>query len=181
MPAIETRRMNFGSTTLERRDLTQSSPGKLRGVIPFNVESERIWTPWGDLVEIIREGAFDHAIRSKQDVRALWNHDPKEVLGRTAAGTLSLWTDSVGLHYEALLPQTRRARDLVQWVERGDVSGSSFGFTVRPDGERFGQRLDGSTLRELLSVNLWDVSPVTYPAYSNDVATLALTQLALNP
>ena len=181
MPPIEYRRSNFGPTTHERRGLTQSSPGRLRGSILYDLESEPFWTAWGSVVEVIREGAFDHSLKTGRDVVALWSHRSSEPLGRRSAGTLSLWSDSIGLHYEVMLPLTRRARDLVQWVERGDVSGSSFGFVVREGGERYTQRPNGSVLRELLSVNIWDVSPATYPLYPDNAAKLALVQLALNP
>ena len=142
----------------------------------FNRESEPMWTPWGDLVEIIRDGAFDHAIATEQDVRALWNHDPAEPLGRTAAGTLKLSVNKTGLRYVVDLPDTARARDLVQWVERGDVSGSSFGFRVRADGEAYEEK-GSRVIRELTSVDLFDVSPVTYPAYKATDGKLAIRSL----
>ena len=142
----------------------------------FNRESEPMWTPWGDLVEIIRDGAFDHAIATEQDVRALWNHDPAEPLGRTAAGTLKLSVNKTGLRYVVDLPDTGRARDLVQWVERGDVSGSSFGFRVRPDGEAYEEK-GSRVIRELTSVDLFDVSPVTYPAYKATDGKLTIRSL----
>jgi HK97 family phage prohead protease len=113
--------------------------------------------------EIIRKGAFKKTIKDG-DIRALWNHDPNYVLGRKSARTLRLEEDDKGLLSRIFPPDTQWARDLMTSIERGDVSQMSFGFrTVKdhwlPPGD------DGLPIRELLSCQLFDVSPVTYPAY----------------
>jgi HK97 family phage prohead protease len=118
----------------------------------------------GGFVETIRSGAFGRAIREGQDVRALINHDPQFILGRTASGTLKLAEDSTGLHYEVDAPDTSYARDLAESMKRGDVTQSSFGFRVREDDW---QREGRGRLRTLIDVDLLDVSPVTYPAYED--------------
>ena len=135
--------------------------------------------------EVIRPGAFRDAIKEKQDVRSLWNHDANWVLGRTTAGTLTLSEDETGLLSDTDPPDTQFARDLMFLIARGDVSQMSFAFTVRrgdetkttekdgvvvseDGGERVTIRRDGNRIieeRELLGLNLFDVSPVTYPAY----------------
>lgn len=113
-----------------------------------------------DFEETIRPGAFRRALFEKQDVRALFNHDPSKILGRTASGTLKLSEDSRGLHFEVELPNSPTGSDVLEAVRRGDVSGASFGFRARRD------RWNASrTERELLDLDLYDVSPVTYPAY----------------
>lgn len=118
-----------------------------------------------DFRELIRPGAFGAAIAEGQDVRALYNHDPSQILGRTTAGTLRLSQTQVGLRYEVDLPDTTTARDLATSVERGDISASSFAFRVRAGGEDWRQQEDGSYQRELTALDLFDVSPVVYPAY----------------
>ena len=118
----------------------------------------------GGFVETIRNGAFGRAIREGQDVRALINHDPGLILGRTASGTLKLSEDSTGLHYEVDAPDTSYARDLAESMRRGDVTQSSFVFRVRQDDW---QREGRGRLRTLIDVDLLDVSPVTYPAYED--------------
>lgn len=121
-----------------------------------------------DLVERIMPGAFDRALR-EDDVRGLFNHDSNQVLGRTASGTLKLSADEKGLRYEISPPNTQLGRDLPVLVQRGDVSGSSFAFTI--DSQTF--RTEGDhDVREINAVTLYDVGPVTYPAYESTTAGL---------
>jgi len=117
---------------------------------------------WGDMVERIMPGAFDSALQRADDVRALFNHDPSLILGRAAAQTVRLSVDGVGLRYEIDPPDTQAARDLVESIRRGDVTGSSFAFSVVD--ERFVRDGDRQ-VREVRDVRLFDVGPVTYPAY----------------
>jgi len=117
--------------------------------------------------ERIKPGAFDRALAERQDVRALFNHDPNHVLGRSKSGTLRMTADSVGLRYEVDLPNTQTARDLAESVKRGDVSGSSFAFSVTKEGQEIERAKDGNTYRNIKDANLYDVSVVTYPAYES--------------
>jgi HK97 family phage prohead protease len=128
----------------------------------------------GGFRERIAPGAFAKAITSS-DIRALWNHDSNIVLGRNKAGTLRLSEDSAGLYYECDPPDTQLVRDMVLApIERGDVNQCSFGFSTRNDKW---QKVDGEWIRTLLEVDLFDVSPVTYPAYqATDVAVRGLRE-----
>jgi hypothetical protein len=103
-----------------------------------------------------------------KDVRALLNHDPNVVLGRTTSGTLRLNVDDKGLAYEIDLPDTQAARDLAISVERGDITQSSWGFTLRYDDDTAGDewtRENGKDHRKIKAVKrVFDVSPVTFPA-----------------
>ena len=124
-------------------------------------------TPIWRFVEVIRAGAFARAVE-EDDVRALFNHDPNLILGRTKSGTLRLEEDAVGLRIEVDLPDTQWGRDLYTSIERGDVDQMSFAFTVVKEAwTQRGEGEDAETLRELLEVRLYDVSPVTYPAYDD--------------
>jgi HK97 family phage prohead protease len=115
----------------------------------------------GGFVERIAPGAFDAVLND--DVRALLNHQPDYVLGRTKSGTLSLSVDDRGLVYEADLPATSYADDLLELVARGDVDQSSFAFEIADDQW---DKIDGEYVRTILQfARLYDVSPVTYPAY----------------
>lgn len=116
--------------------------------------------------ELIEPGAFKSAIKDA-DVRGLFNHDPNFVLGRTAAGTMKLVEDKEGLRYVITPPDTTVGRDTMALVERGDITGSSFGFVVAPDGDTWERGKDGMLpLRTITKVEwLRDVGPVTFPAY----------------
>ncbi|ATG18038.1 HK97 family phage prohead protease [Providencia alcalifaciens] len=122
--------------------------------------------------EIIKPGAFDDVLND--DVRGLFNHDPNYILGRTAAGTLSLSVNERGLVYDITVPDTQTIRDLVLApMQRGDINQSSFSFRVARDGEDWYQDDDGVIIREIHRFSrLFDVSPVTYPAYQEAGAAI---------
>lgn len=130
----------------------------------FNQETIIGGGSWG-FREQIHPDAFDEAVKT-DDVRALFNHDPNYLLGRTENGTLRLRVDKKGLRYEVDLPDTAQARDVKTLIARGDVSGSSFGFTVEADEWDEREVKQGKLpLRTITKASLYDVSPVTYPAY----------------
>lgn len=141
--------------------------GKIRGYAAvFDSLSEDL----GGFREKIAKGAFSDTLNA--DVRALWNHDANIVLGRTTAGTLTLREDNHGLAIEIDPPNTQQANDLLISIRRGDVSQMSFGFYTKDDSW---EKRDGENIRTLRKVELFDVSPVTYPAYSDtSVATRSL-------
>ena len=112
--------------------------------------------------EIIRPGAFTKTIQGG-DVRALWNHDTASPLGRTKNGTLELKEDALGLHIVITPPDTTWAKDAMESIRRGDVDQMSFGFVCNRDN--WIKDENGFPLREVLEVELWEVSPVTFPAY----------------
>lgn len=116
--------------------------------------------------EQIDPGAFRDAVKT-DDVRALFNHDPNYVLGRTTNDTLTLKEDKRGLFYDVTLnPDDPDAMAVRAKIQRGDVSGSSFGFTVDEDDWDDSEVKRGKLpLRTIRKASLYDVSPVTYPAY----------------
>ena len=119
---------------------------------------------WPGVVERIMPGAFDGAIARGDDARGLFNHDSNMLLGRRSADTLKLATDSTGLRYDIDPPDTQVGRDVVEMIKRGDLQGSSFAFIVTDEEWR---KEDGLEIREIQGVELFDVGPVTYPAYEN--------------
>ena len=123
--------------------------------------------------EKVRKGAFAESI-GRDDIRALFNHDPNYVLGRNRAGTLELVEDDVGLRVRITPPDTSWASDITTSIRRGDISQMSIGFVVEDD-EWSSQ--DGIDTRELKKVRLFDVSPVTFPAYTaTDVGVRAMQE-----
>ena len=112
--------------------------------------------------ESIDPGAFDNTLSG--DVRALINHDTTLVLGRTKAGTLELRKDSHGLwgHID-INPNDTDAMNLYSRVQRGDVNQCSFGFDIL--SEETDLREDGSVHWTIKEVELYEVSPCTFPAY----------------
>jgi len=130
----------------------------------------------GGFCERIAPGAFAKTIQSA-DIRALWNHDANIVLGRNKSGTLRLSEDSAGLAYEVDAPDTQLVRDMVLApIARGDVNQCSFGFYTVSDKWA---KVDGLWVRTLLEVELFDVSPVTYPAYPQTDVAVRSMQAAL--
>ena len=129
----------------------------------------------GGFREQIAPGAFADALTD--DVRALFNHNPDYVLGRNVAKTLRMSEDARGLAIEIDPPDTQVARDLMVSMARGDITQMSFGFTVRPNGQNWAKDEDGKTIRTLTKLRLFDVSPVTYPAYpQTDVAVRSFSE-----
>lgn len=126
---------------------------------------------WGNAVERIMPGAFDAAI-AEDDVRGLTNHDANWLLGRTKSKTVRLSVDKIGLRYEIDVPDTQAGHDTLISLERGDLDGSSFAFDVygkRGRVQWVEEVIDSVSLevREIHECELYDVGPVTFPAYGS--------------
>lgn len=141
-------------------NLRASSPGKLIGyAAKFGSE-----TKIGDFIEVVRPGAFRASLADGRNIIALADHDRRALLGSTAGGTLELREDAMGLAFELALPDTSVGRDIAVLVERRDIQGCSFGFSVPEGGDTWTQR-DGQTVRELRNVNLAEITVTATPAY----------------
>ena len=113
-----------------RVSILGAESGKLVGVaIAYGTRSQDL----GGFVEIIEPGAFSKHLATNPDVRALYEHDKKDLLGRTASGTLKMSDSQQELAVEIDPPATRAGADCVELVKRGDLSGMSFGFSVVRD------------------------------------------------
>jgi len=128
--------------------------------VRFNTLSEDL----GGFRERIMPGALTKTIQSGRDIRALVDHDHAKILGRTSAGTLELSVDEMGLRFQVTLPDTQYARDTQSLVERGDIRGMSFGFLVPKGAERFITE-GGARVRELLEIDLREITVTSIPAY----------------
>lgn len=154
MPNKETRQL---AAPCEIRRKAQSA--YIEGCIPYNSRSEDL----GGFVEVIAPGAFKRTLNARGDIKAFWAHDEREILGSTAAGTMTLEDRADGLHFSIKAPTGSANR--IESIERGDVQGVSFGFIIDPKGEQW--NLDGpESVRTLKSVRLLEISPgVAFPAY----------------
>lgn len=149
------------TTEIRAGDHLQASQGKLVGYAAvFNKPSHDL----GGFREVILPGAFKRTLATSEQVRALYNHNADQVLGRVGAGTLRLSEDDTGLRFELDLPPTSYAKDLAALVERGDVSGCSFAFRVRAGGETWEQH-DGQDVRILSALDLDEITITANPAY----------------
>lgn len=157
---------------LEVRD-AESGSGKMAVGYAFRygVESENL----GGFVERIAPGAASKTIK-EQDIRGLFNHNPDHLIGRMGAGTLRFEDTNEGLRYFDDLPDTSLGRDLAALLTRRDVYGSSFSFRiVGRDGAAWLKTDRGYPLREVRAMQMRDVGPVTFPAYSkSDVVVRSL-------
>lgn len=126
----------------------------------FDVLSEDL----GGFREKIQAGAFSRSLQDG-DQKALWNHNTNYVLGRKRAGTLELVEDEVGLRFVIYPPNTSAGRDALEVIKRGDVDQMSFAFRVPgADGEGW-EQVGNQIIRTLREVELFEVSPVAFPAY----------------
>lgn len=157
---VQRRTVPFTFEVRAKEDGTYSIAGH---AAVFNDLSENL----GGFREKIDPGAFAKVLDANPDVRALFNHDPNLVLARTTNDTLKLREDDKGLHYEADVAPTSYGNDLRVLLERGDVTQSSFAFRVTSDGQSWDEDPDtGALIRTITEFSgLYDVSPVTYPAY----------------
>jgi len=119
---------------------------------------------YDDLRERVMPGCFDRSLK-EDDCRGLLNHSPDQLLGRMGAGTLKLSCDAKGLRYQIQPPDTQAGRDVCALIRRGDLTGSSFSFQARAVSHI--RQKDGTAVRELRDVQVFDVGPVTFPAYAS--------------
>lgn len=130
--------------------------------IAYNVLSENL----GGFREKIAAGAATKVLGTNPDVRGLINHNPDLILGRTTAGTMALSESQRGTHYLIDPPATTYANDLRVSMARGDINQSSFAFRVGEDDWEEDDTT-GALIRTVIELSeLYDMSPVTYPAYT---------------
>jgi uncharacterized protein len=139
----------------------------------FNSLSEDL----GGFREMIMPGAFDDVLDN--DTRAYFNHDPNFLLGRVSAGTLRLSVDEKGLRYELDIPKTTAGQDLKENLRNGNITQSSFAFTLPENGDTWERTEEGNDIRKINKIGrLYDVSPVSLPAYP-EASNLALAHRSL--
>ena len=122
-----------------------------------------VYRVWNDVTESIAPGAFTDSLNG--DIRALYNHNTDQILGRTSAGTLTLKQDEKGLWGQIKVNERdTEAVNVYERIARGDITGCSFGFNIESEEVRVND--DGSVHWTITKVNpLYEVSPCVFPAY----------------
>jgi Escherichia/Staphylococcus phage prohead protease len=143
--------------------------------VVWDSPSEVIGGDAAGFVEIVKRGAFKNTLRER-DALALHSHNADLVLGRMSSRTLELREDERGLYFRVDLPDSQLVDGMVvQPVRRRDIQGMSFGFNVRPNGERWSLR-SGRDIRELTDLTLYEVSTTGMPAYPATSVAIAGTE-----
>lgn len=157
---------------LERRSVAElrADASKIVGyAIVFDTRSRDL----GGFCEVVRSQAVSLSPGDNDDVVALYNHDPGAVLGRTPA-TLQLRKDARGLAFELSPANTTAGRDAFELVRRGDIAGASFGFLTRKDAWK---KDAGITIRELLDIDIAEISLTAFPCYAATDVSVAQRSL----
>jgi HK97 family phage prohead protease len=163
-----TKEIRTTTTPMEIREATDDQPMVIEG---YALKFNRASSPMGFGEYTFREQIDPHAL-DNADMRnavALFNHDQSQVLGRNGVN-LELSVDETGLRYVLTPPNTQLGRDLVENVRAGIISQSSFAFTIPDDSDAEKWTRDGDAEapynRLIRSIDhIYDVSPVTTPAY----------------
>ncbi|MBJ2111123.1 MULTISPECIES: HK97 family phage prohead protease [Proteus] len=161
---------------LEIRTATLSANDKkLVGyVIKWGLRSHVLWD---EFVEQFALNAFSNSLANGCDVLCLYEHDYTNLLGRTTSGTLQLTEDETGLRFELTPPDTQLGRDVLTLVERGDISGMSFGFRTIKDQWDIGQE---PYVRTVLEAELHEITITSLPAYPDSGVEIAKRSLILS-
>jgi len=154
--------------------ITRNEDGTIGSIygypIVYNKDSEDM-----GFIERILPGAATKALKGS-DIRGLKNHDPSLIFAREGIN-LKITEDKQGVKYEATPVDTHNFRETAKEVDLGLLTGQSFGFRVLADKwTDLDKDLPRRDITELEII--FDVGPVTYPAYSDtSVALRSLTQM----
>lgn len=132
----------------------------------FDSESQNIG--W---IEVIHKGAITEDTIKSSDIFAKFNHDNSKILARSknGEGSLSLTIDDRGLKYSFEAPKTALGDEVLEYINRRDITASSFSFSVSPEeGSEKWYKKDGKIYRDIYKIAaLYDVAPVFQPAYED--------------
>ncbi|WP_297520494.1 HK97 family phage prohead protease [uncultured Clostridium sp.] len=159
---------HFSNLNIEVRADTEAEKRTIGGYAVKYNSPTLIVDRWGDkFLEEVSAGAFDESLKENKQ-KALWNHESGKPLGSVKSNTLRFNSNSDGLNYDIDVPNNSWGNDVFESVQRGDVDGSSFGFTclenkwskVMHEGEEIYKR-------SIIKADLFEVSPCTFPAYDS--------------
>lgn len=157
---VEVRGAEYGKTRIELRADDDGEATGITGLgIPTGVKADI-----GFFTEEISPEAVKHAIGEDWDIRGLFNHDPNMLLGKTGSGTMTVERAKAGMEYDIpTLPDARA--HVLESVERKDLDGNSFSFTVAVEEWDESEELDKPHRTIKKFRRLFDIGPVTFPAY----------------
>ena len=130
-------------------------------------------TDLGYFEEVIERGAFDNALSKEYDIRCLFNHEAELILGRTLSGTCNVFVNADGNLEYTWIPDYENPTHMsvVRSIMRGDITQSSFAFTIKEQKWSESEKYGSMGKRTITIIeDLYDVSPVTYPAYADTEA-----------
>jgi HK97 family phage prohead protease len=130
-------------------------------------------TDLGYFEEVIERGAFDNALNKEYDIRCLFNHEAELILGRTKASTCNVFVNADGNLEYTWVPDYENPTHMsvVRSIMRGDITQSSFAFTIKEQKWSESTKYGSMGKRTITMIeDLYDVSPVTYPAYADTEA-----------
>ena len=130
-------------------------------------------TDLGYFEEVIERGAFDNALNKEYDIRCLFNHEAELILGRTKANTCNVFVNADGNLEYTWVPDYENPTHMsvVRSIMRGDITQSSFAFTIKEQKWSESTKYGSMGKRTITMIeDLYDVSPVTYPAYADTEA-----------
>lgn len=168
-PKLEIRHRYINLETANIRAEKTEDKRSITGLaIPYNVETV-LWSDGGyEEREIIYPGAI---AETKRDVVMLWNHKSEIILGRQSAKTLNLKETDAGVEFENFPPESPEGISKYESINRGDVKNMSFGFNDIDVLEE--KKVEGEKriyIRHVKKMDLWELSPVTWPAYESTTA-----------
>lgn len=168
---IETRTVAFEA---DDELVIEERAGGTPAIRGYAVVYNRLSVDLGGFRERILPGAFDAMLgkqKGRRDLVSYYNHDPNLLLGRESSGTLEVFSDAKGVGYVVTPPASRA--DVLELIQRRDIRGSSFAFSVGVGGESFTTE-GGKAIREVREADLYEMGPVVNPAYSATTAAVAL-------
>ncbi len=159
--------------TAEARAAGEGDGKKVEGL---GIVYDRWVEIWPGYKERIKRGA----VKQADTVKSYFNHDPSQVLSTLdSEPPLALADGEDGLRYSSPIPPTSYGNDLQVNLARGNVKGSSFAFDIPKGGDKFSEDENGVVHRDISELTLYEVGPVTDPAYVQTTAALRSTRDAV--
>lgn len=159
--------MSSNDFEIRTTELTASNKKLVGYAVRWNSLSEVIWD---EFREQFAPGAFRDSLATGTDVRALYEHNHSQLLGRTKSGTLLLSEYDTGLRFELTPPNTQLGNDVLALVERGDITGMSFGFRALKESWEINA---APYVRTVTAAELREITVTSMPAYPESGVEIA--------